>query len=136
MFWCFECIKINEIVNKWSGCTQSSLDLLILLGNYSQKNKEKTQKFKETGNTKYIFKNKFDKACFQHGMTHGGFKDLARKIGSDKVLRDKASNFAKNAKHDGYQSGLSSIVYDFFDKKYSGNGVNNEIKQNEQSADY
>ena len=100
------------------------------------KNKERTQKFKETGDTKYIFKNKFGKACFQHGMTDGGFKDLARKIASDKVLRDKASNFAKNAKHDGYQRGLASIVYDFFDKKYSGNGGNNEIKQNEQLADY
>ena len=100
------------------------------------KNKERTQKFKETGDTKHIYKNKFDKARFQHGMSHGDFKNLARKIASDKVLRDKASNFAKNAKHDGYQRGLASIVYDFFDKKSSGNGVNNEIKQNEHLADY
>ena len=74
------------------------------------KNKERTQKFEETGDTKYIFKNKFGKACFQHGMTDGGFKDLARKIASDKVLRDKASNFAKNTKHDGYQRGLAFLI--------------------------
>ena len=52
------------------------------------------------------------------------FKDLAKRIVSDKVLRDKASNIAKNPKHDGYKRGLSSMVYKFFDKKTAGSGVN------------
>ena len=95
------------------------------------KNKERIQKFKETGDTNYIYKNELDKACFQHDMPYGDFKDLARRTASDKVLRDKAFNIAKNPKYDGYQRGLASMVYKFFDRKSTGSGVaNNEIKQN------
>ena len=53
------------------------------------KNEERIQKFKETGDTKYIYRNELDKACFQHDMAYGDFKDLARKTASDKVWRDK-----------------------------------------------
>ena len=45
--------------------------------NFFTKNKERIQKFKETGDTNYIYKNELDKACFQHDMTHRDFKDLA-----------------------------------------------------------
>ena len=100
------------------------------------KNKERIQKFKETRDTKYIYKNELDKACFQHDMAYGDFKDLARRTASDKVLRDKAFNIAKNPKYDGYQRGLASMVYKFFDKKSAGSGVaNNESKQNLQLAE-
>ena len=51
------------------------------------KNKERIQKFKETGDTSYIYKNELDKACFQHDMAYGNFKDLARRTASDKVLK-------------------------------------------------
>ena len=88
------------------------------------KNKEKIQNFKKTGETNYIYKNELDKACFQHDMAYGDFKDLARRTASDKVLRDKAFNIAKNPKYDGYQRGLASMVYKFFDKKSKGGGVN------------
>ena len=54
------------------------------------KNKERIQKFKEAGDTNYICKNELHKPCFQHDMTYGDFKDLARRTASDKVLRDKA----------------------------------------------
>ena len=57
--------------------------------------KQKNQKFKETEDTNYIYKNEPDKACFQHDMAYGDFKDLAR-TASDKVLRDNAFNIAKN----------------------------------------
>ena len=50
-------------------------------------------------------------------MAYGDFKDLARRTASDKVLRDKAFNIAKNPKYDGYKRGLASMVYKFFDKK-------------------
>ena len=61
------------------------------------------------------------------------FKDLQRITFSDKILRDKAFNIAKNPKYDGYQTGLASMVCKFFDKKSKGSGVaNNEIKQNLQ----
>ena len=86
------------------------------------KNKERTQKFKKTGDTKYIYKNKLDKACFQHDITYGDFKDLAKRIAADKVLRDNEFNIAKDPKYDGYQKGLALMVYDLFDKKTSGSG--------------
>ena len=57
-------------------------------------------------------------------MAYGDFKDLARRTASDKVLRDKAFNIAKNPKYDRYQKGLASIVYKFFDEKSEGSGVN------------
>ena len=90
------------------------------------KNKERIQKFKETGDASYIFKNELDKACFQHDMAYGGFKDLKRRTAFDKILRDKAFNIAKNPKYDGYQRVLASMVYKFFDKKSAGNGIANE----------
>ena len=97
------------------------------------KNKERIQKFKETGETSYIYKNELDKACFQHDMAYRDFKDLKRRTFSDKVLRDKTFNIAKSPKYDGYQKGLASMVYKCFDKNSKGNGVvNNEIKQNLQ----
>ena len=79
------------------------------------KNKERIQQFKETGDTKYIYKNELDKACFQHNMAYGDFKDLARRTVSDKVLRNKAFNIAKNPKDDRCQRGLGSMAYKFFD---------------------
>ena len=67
-------------------------------------------------------------------MAYGDFKDLARRTASDKVLRDKAFNIAKNPKYDGYQRGLASMVYKFFDKKSKGGGVNITLEFNEQLA--
>ena len=89
-----------------------------------QKNKERIQKFKESGDKNYIEKNDLDEACFQQSVSYGDLKDLARRTTSDKILRDKASNIAKNPKYDGYQRGLASMVYNFFLKKYAGSGVN------------
>ena len=74
------------------------------------KNKERIQKFKETGDTSYSYKNELDKACFQHDMAYGDFKDLARKTASDKVLSNKAFNIAKKPNYDGYQRGLLWIT--------------------------
>ena len=78
-------------------------------------------------------------------MAYGNFKDLERRTASDNVFRDKAFNIVKNPKYDGYQRGLASVVYKFFDKRSAlGSGVttlanksaaNNEIKQNLQLAD-
>ena len=74
------------------------------------KNKERIQKFKETGDSRCIYKNELDKACFQHDMAYGDFKDLTRRTASDKILRDKVFNIAKNQKYDGCQRGLASVV--------------------------
>ena len=68
-------------------------------------------------------------------MSYGNFKDLKRRTFSDKVLRDKVFNIARNPKYDGYQRGLASMVFNFFDKKSKGSGVNIEVKHNEQLAE-
>ena len=81
-----------------------------------RKNKERIQKFKETWDSQYIYKNELDKAYFQHCMTYGDFKDLTGRIASDKRLRDKAFNIAKNSKYDGYQRVLALMVYKFFNE--------------------
>ena len=88
------------------------------------KYKERIQKFKETGDTNYIYKNELDKACFQRDMAYEDFKDLVRRTASDKILRDKAFNITKNPKYDGYQRRFLSMVYKFSDKKSAGSGVN------------
>ena len=84
------------------------------------KNNERTQKFKETGDSRYIYKNKLDKVCFQHDTAYRYFKDLPRITASDKVLLDAAFNIVKQPRCDGYQRGLASMVYKFFDKKSTG----------------
>ena len=87
------------------------------------KKKKRIQKFKKTEDSRYIYKNELDKACFQHAMAYGDFKDLTKKTAADKVLRDKAFNIAKDPKYDGCRTGLASMVYKFFDKKTAGSGV-------------
>ena len=64
------------------------------------KKNKKIKKFKETGDSRYSYQNELDKACFQHDMAYGDFKDLNRTF-SDKVLSDKAFNIAKDPKYDG-----------------------------------
>ena len=66
-------------------------------------------------------------------MAYGDFKDLARRTAPDKVLRDNAFNIAKNPKHDGYERGPASMVYEIFDKKSSGSHV--KSMSNQQLAD-
>ena len=69
------------------------------------KNKERTEKFVQTGNTNFIYKNELDKACFQHDMAYGKSKGLAKRTQSDKILRDKAFKIAMYPKYDSYQRG-------------------------------
>ena len=127
-------IKMNEIINKFllvgyifmpemhlkqPGFTYSFCDAFT-------KNKERIEKFMQTVNTDFIYKNELDKACFWHDMAYGKSKDLIKRTQSDKVLKDKAFKIANNPNHDGYQRGLASMVYKFFDKKSKGSGIINE----------
>ena len=48
------------------------------------KNKERIEKFMQTGNTNFIYKNELDRACFQHDMTYGKTKDLVKKLNQTK----------------------------------------------------
>ena len=90
------------------------------------RNKERTEKFMQTENTDFIYRNELDKACFQHDMAYGKSKDLVKRTQSDKVLKDKAFKIASDPKYDGYQRRLASMVYKFFDKKSKGSGIINE----------
>ena len=67
-------------------------------------------------------------------MAYGDFKDIARRTASDKVLREETFNIAKNPKYDGYQTGLTSMVYKFIDRKAKGSGDNIPLDFNEQLA--
>ena len=109
---------MNEIVNKFLLAGDKFMPEMRLRQpgfTYSAcgpftKNKERIQKFKETGDSRYIYQNKLDKAFFQHAIVCGDFKDLARRTASDKILRDKGFNITKNPKDDRYQGGLASLV--------------------------
>ena len=68
-------------------------------------------------------------------MAYQDFKVLAKRKAFDKDLRDKAFNIANNPKCNGYQRGLASMVYNFFDKKPTGSGVNMQAKPNEKLAE-
>ena len=114
---------MNDIVNKFSLAGDKFMPEIHLWQpgfTYSAcgpftKNKERIEKFMQTGNTDFIYKNELNKACFQHDITYGKSKDLVKRTQSDKILRDKAFKIASDPKYDGYQRGLASMVYKFFD---------------------
>ena len=125
---------MNEIVNKFLLVGDKFMPEMHLkqpgftysaCGTFN-KYKKRIGKVMQTGNTDFIYKNDLDKACFQHDMAYGKPKDLAKRTQSDKVLRDKAFKIASNPKYDGYQRGLTSMVYKFFDKKSSEIGIVSE----------
>ena len=86
----------------------------------------KIEKFMQTGNTNFIYRNELDEACFQHDMAYSKSEDLAKRTQSDKALRDKAFKIVSDPHYDGYERGLALKVYKFFDKKRSGSGADTE----------
>ena len=123
---------MNEIVNKFLLAGDKSMPAMHLkqpgftysaCGPFTT-NKERIEKFRQTGNTDYIYKNGLDKAWFQHDITYDKCKDLTKRTQPDKVLGDKAFEIASNSKYNGYQRGLASMVFKIFDKKSKGSGVN------------
>ena len=96
------------------------------------RNKRRIESVFRTGDTIYIYKNELDKACFQHDMAYGDFKDLKRRTQYLKSLKRESFVIASNPKYDGYQRGLASMVFIFFDKKSKESGIKNEIKENQQ----
>ena len=122
---------MNKIVNKFLLAGDKFMPEMHLkdpkVGKYSAcgpftKTKERVDRFNKTGDVSNIYKNQLDKACFQHDLAYGN-KDLTYRTNADKVLRDKAFNITQDQNIDGYQRGLASMVYKFFDKKSSGSGV-------------
>ena len=89
------------------------------------KNKERIKKIKRTGYSQYLYQNELDKASFLHHMVYREFKGFPKRTAADKVLRDQTCNIAKNPEYNGYQRGVSSMVYKYFDKKASAGQVKN-----------
>ena len=67
------------------------------------RHEERIQKFKETGDTNYVYKKELDKACFVHDAAHSDSKDLTKRTVADKILKNRAFDIAKDPKYDGYQ---------------------------------
>ena len=97
------------------------------------RHKERIKEFKRTGDTRYIYRNELAKACFQHDSAYADHKDLINRTKSYNVLRDKAYDRASNPKYDGYQRGLASMVYKFFDKKSIGSGIKQDMTKSSSS---
>ena len=97
------------------------------------RHEERIQKFKETGDTNYVFKNELDQACFVHDAAYSDSKDLTKRTIAGKNLKNRAFDIAKDPKYDGYQRGLASMVYKFFDSEVSGSGAK-LIPENKQLA--
>ena len=139
--------KMNNIINKFLLAGDKFMPEMHLrqpqftysaCGSFT-KHKERIQKFKETGDTNYISKNELDKACFAHHVAYSDGKDLTKRTVTEKNLRNRAFNIAKDPKYDGYQRGLASMDYKLFDKKSKGSGpkhVNTKLSpQNQQLAE-
>ena len=67
-----------------------------------QKNKDRIEKFMQTRNTDFIYRNELNKPYFQHDMAYSKSKDLAKRTQLHKGLRDKTSKIASDPKYDGY----------------------------------
>ena len=83
------------------------------------KHKERIKELKRTGDTRLLYRNELDKACFRHDATYTKHKDVENRLISDQKLKNSAYDIASNPKYDGYQRGLASMVYKFFCSKVS-----------------
>ena len=124
-------INMNNIINKFLLADDKFMPGMHLRQSqfvYSAcgpftRHKERIKEFKRAGDTRLLYRNELDKACFQHDSAYADNKDLINRTKADKVLKGKAYNIASNPKYDGYQRGLASMVYKFFDKKSMGSGM-------------
>ena len=115
---------MNEIINKFLLTGDNFIPALYLRQlrfTYSAcgpftKHCKRIKKFKETGDLNYIFKNELQISFFCNSKDANS-KDLAKRTVSNKVLKDIAYEIAIIPKYNGYQRGLTSIVYNIFDKK-------------------
>ena len=81
------------------------------------RHKERIKEFKRTGDTRLLYRNELDKACFKHDLAYAKYKDVENRLTSDQKLRNSAYDIASNPKYDGYQRSLASMAYRFFDSK-------------------
>ena len=99
-------------------CLNYIYSILLLKNTVHVDHLQNTHKdFLNTSKLSYIYKNDLEKACFQYDMAKNKYKDLERRTQSDVVLKNKALKIASNPKCSGYERGLASMFYRFFDKE-------------------
>ena len=118
-------INMNNIINKFLLVGDKFMPEMHLIqpqfiysacGSFTR-HKERIKEFKRTGDTRLLYRNELDKAYFKHYAAYAKYKDVENRLISDQKLRNSAQDIASNPKYDGYQRGLASMVYKFFDSK-------------------
>ena len=118
-------INMNNIINKFLLAGDKLMPYMHLrqpqfvysaCGPFTR-HKERIKEFKRTDNTRLLYRNELDKACFKHDAVYAKYKDVENRLISDQKLRNSTYDIASNPKYDGYQRGLASMVYKFFDSK-------------------
>ena len=134
-------INMNNIINKFLLASDKFMPEMHLrqpqfvysaCGSFTR-HKERIKEFKRTGDTRLLYRNELEKACFKHDAAYEKYKDAENRLISDQKLRNSAYEIASNPKYDGYQRGLASMVYKIFDSKVapvdkktmSGKGMGN-----------
>ena len=118
-------INMNDIINKFLLAGEKFMPEMHLrqpqfiysaCGPFTR-HKERIKEFKRTGDMSLLYRNELDKACFKHDAAYAKYKDVENRLTSDQKLRNSAYGIASNPIYDGYQRGLASMVYKFFDSK-------------------
>ena len=88
------------------------------------RHQKRTDMFMKDGRLSHIIKSRLDAACFQHDSAYAKYKDRFNRKQSDIVLKNKALKIAADPRVNGYQRGLASMVYKFFNERTKGSGIN------------
>ena len=99
------------------------------------RHKERIKEFKRTGDTRLLYRNELDKACFKHDAAYAKYKDVENRLISDQKLRNSAYDIASNPKYDGYQRGLATMVCKPVIKKFNKRKVYSQFKDNISGVD-
>ena len=124
-------INMNNIINKFLLAGDKFMPEMQFV--YSAcgpftRHKERIKEFKRTGDTYLLYRHELDKACFKHDAAYAKYKDAENRLISDQKLRNSAYDIASNPKYDGYQRGLASMVYKFFDSKVASLDKKNYVR--------
>ena len=118
-------INMNNVINKFLLAGDKFMPEMYLrqpqfvysaCGPFTR-HKERIKEFKRTGDTRLLYRNELDKACFKHDAAYAKYEDVDNRLISDQKLRNSAYDIATNPKYDTYQRGLASMVYKLFESK-------------------
>ena len=114
-------INMNNIINKfWLAGDKFMPEMHLRQPQFVYStcgHKERIKEFKRKGDTRLLYRNNLEKACFKHDAAYAKYKHVENRLISDQKLRNSAYDIASNPKYDGYQRGLASMLYKFFDSE-------------------